>query len=63
MVTSHYVWVVRAFSRREGWVRLFNQFPDSETAWTAVVFFWNMMVLAGDYSTIEAIRTISFIRK
>ena len=61
MVTSHYVWKVRAFCDGE-WVGLFNTFPDSESAWTAVVVFWDMMVDAGDYDTVEVIRTIAFRR-
>ena len=61
MVTSHYVWKVRAFCDGE-WVGLFNTFPDSESAWTAVVMFWDMMVDAGDYDTVEVIRTIAFRR-
>jgi hypothetical protein len=61
MVTSHYVWKVRAFCDGE-WVGLFNAFPDSESAWTAVVIFWDMLVDAGDYDTVEVIRTIAFRR-
>ena len=62
MPTSHYVWVVRAFSQRDdenGWVRVFNQFRDEELAWTAVACFWDMMV-EEDFLTVEVIRTISF---
>ena len=60
MPTSHYVWVVRAFSQRDGgWVRVFNQFRDEELAWTAVALFWDMMV-EEDFLTVEVIRTISF---
>ena len=60
MPTSHYVWVVRAFSDDEnGWVRVFNQFRDEELAWTAVACFWDMMV-EEDFLTVEVIRTICF---
>ena len=67
MPTSRYVWVVRAFSQRDdenGWVRSIpiNQFRDEELAWTAVAFFWDLMVEHGDYFTVEVIRTISFKR-
>ena len=65
MPTSHYVWVVRAFSQRDdenGWVRVFNQFRDEELAWTAVALFWDLMVEHGDYFTVDVIRTISFKR-
>jgi hypothetical protein len=64
MPTSHYVWVVRAFSMHddEGWVRVFNQFRDEELAWTAVALFWDLMVEHGDYFTVDVIRTISFKR-
>jgi hypothetical protein len=61
MATSHYVWKVRAFCDGE-WVGLFNTFPDSESAWTAVEVMWDMMVQAGDYDTVEVIRTIAFRR-
>jgi hypothetical protein len=63
MPTSHYVWVVLAFSDDEnGWVRVFNQFRDEELAWTAVALFWDLMVEHGDYFTVDVIRTISFKR-
>ena len=63
MPTSHYVWVVLGFSQRDGgWVRVFNQFRDEELAWTAVAFFWDLMVEHGGYSTVDVIRTISFRR-
>jgi hypothetical protein len=61
MATSHYVWKVRAFCDGD-WVGLFNTFPDSESAWTAVEVMWDMMVQAGDYDTVEVIRTIAFRR-
>jgi len=64
MPTSHYVWVVRAFSDDEnGWVRVFRQFRDEELAWTAVALFWDLMVEHGDYFTVDVIRTISFKRE
>ena len=62
MPTSHYVWVVRAFSQRDdenGFVRVFNQFRDEELAWTAVAFFWDILV-DKDFLTVEVIRTICF---
>ena len=59
-----YVWIVLAFSPRDGgWVRIFEQFNVQRKAWQAVIFFWPVMVLSGDYETMEVKRTIAFRNK
>ena len=55
------VWIIRALSPRDGgWVRCFGRFPSQELAWGLVEFMWEMIVNAGDYETIEVVRTIAF---
>ena len=57
------VFVVRALSPRDGgWKRVFRQFRTGEEAWLAVTQFWPLMVLSGDYVTVEVLRTVSFRR-
>ena len=59
-----YAFVVLALSPRdEGWVRhhlIAPHFPSEENAWVAVIYFWDLMVLSGDYITIDVRRTIVF---
>ena len=56
-----YVFVVIAESPRDGGhVRLFGHFKNERSAWTAVQMFWPLIVEAGDYTTIDVVRTISF---
>ena len=58
---AHFIWIVKAFSPRDGgWVRMFGAFRSEEAAWTAVTLFWDMMVRAGDYQTIKVVKTIAF---
>ena len=56
-----YVFVVRALSPHDGgWVRCFGVFRREEDAWMLITASWGMMVSAGDYQTIEVVRTIRF---
>ncbi len=58
---ARYVWIVRAFSPRDGgWVRVFGSFRSEQLAWNAIEFFWEMIVESGDYESLEVKRTISF---
>ena len=59
---ARYIWVVRALSPRDGgWVRcLAKMFLSEEEAWTMVLAFWEPMVNARDYVTIEVVKTIAF---
>ena len=58
------VWIVLAFSPRDGgWMRIFDTFKVQRYAWQAVEFFWQLMVLHGDYETVEVKRTIAFRNK
>ena len=55
-----FVWTVRAYSPRDGgWVRVFCHFHNESQAWEAVILFWDMMVDAGDYKTLDVRRTIA----
>ena len=56
-------WIVRAFSPRDGgWVRLaLDYFYTEESAWIGVILFWDLMVMAGDYTTVDVKRTIRFL--
>ena len=56
-----YAWVIVALSPRDGgWVRFGNQCRSEELGWKAVEFLWDLMVLAGDYVTVDVKKTISF---
>ena len=56
-----FVYVVRAFSPRDGgWVRHGNHWKDEEAAWTFVTLMWPLLVLADDYVTVEVVKTIAF---
>ena len=56
---ARYVWVINALSPRVGgWVRCFGQFRSEDLAWQRVEMFWDLMVLHGDYVTVEVVRTI-----
>ena len=62
-----YVWIIRALSPRDGgWVRVLWPLPDArhspreDMCWTMICFFWDMMVMAGDYVTVDVKRTIAF---
>jgi len=58
---AKYVWIVQAFSPRDGgWVRVFNQFPSEKRAWETIGWFWPMFVDAGDYESLEVKGTVSF---
>ena len=58
---ARFVWVVRALSPRDGgWVRcLAKMFLSEEDAWKMVLIVWEFMVNAGDYVTIEVVKTIA----
>ncbi len=58
---ARYRWAAYAFSPGNGgWVR-FNFGARTETeGWTFVEQFWDLMVLAGDYETVDVKRTICF---
>ena len=59
-----YAFVVLAFSPRDGgWVRvdlIAPYFLSEEDAWNAVILFWELMVLHGDYITVDVRRTVIF---
>jgi hypothetical protein len=61
-----FVWVIRAFSPRDGgWVRMLGLRPQGhynseEMAWKCVCAFWDLMVMSGDYLTIDVVKTIAF---
>lgn len=61
-----FVWVIRAFSPRDGgWIHFQGVQPlghyDSEfDAWTCCELFWGLMVLSGDYVTLDVVKTIAF---
>ena len=58
---AEYVFVVYAVSPRDGGlVRFFRYFKTEKSAWEAIVLIWDMMVAAGDYSSIDVKRTIAF---
>ena len=58
---AHFVWVVRVLSPRDGgWVRMFRYFPSEELAWSCVQAFWRLLVLSGDYITVDVVKTIAF---
>ena len=58
---AKYVFVVYAVSPRDGGrVQLFRHFKTEKAAWEAIEIFWDMMVAAGDYTTIDVKRTIAF---
>ena len=61
-VMARYIWVVRALSPRDGgWVRCIGKwFKSEEDAWEMVLQFWPLMVNAGNYVTIEVVKTIAF---
>ena len=59
------MFIIKAWSPRDGgWVRFlpegFSNFKSEEIAWEAIQFFWHMMVLAGDYVTVDVVRTTAF---
>ena len=57
---ARYVYIVRALSRSDGWARL-NYASVRETwCWEFVTWFWDMMVEAGEYITVDVKRTIQF---
>ena len=59
---SRYIFIVRALRPRDGgWVRLFGQFDRMEDAWKLVILMWDLMVRSGDYTTVDVVRTISFV--
>ena len=58
---AHYVWVVLVLSPRDGgWVRHGGHFRTEEAGWQYMEVFWNMLVMAGDYVTLDVKKTISF---
>ena len=58
---AHFVWVIRAYSPRDGgWVLFLGHFPREEDAWNAVTLFWDLMVEASDYVTVDVVKTIAF---
>ena len=58
---ARYVWVVKAYSPRDGgWVRWFKGFDNEREAWEAVEMFWSLAVLSGDYETVDIVKTIAF---
>ena len=58
------VWAVRALCPRDGgWVRVFHYFRSQQHAWQLVQLMWDMMVMAGDYVTVDVFRTIKFEKK
>ena len=59
----HYMFIIKALSPRDGgWVRFLpdSNFKSEEIAWEAIQIFWHMMVVAGDYVTVDVVRTIAF---
>ena len=64
---AHYIWIVKAYSPRDdGWVRmhfLYDFFLNQEDGWKAVEMFWPLMERAGDYTSVDVIRTIKFKRE
>ena len=58
---ARYVWVVKAYSPRDGgWVRWFKNFANERDAWMAVEMFWSLAVLSDDYETVDIVKTIAF---
>ena len=54
-------WVLYAFSPRDGgWVQLGITGRTEEQVWRAALMFWDLMVLTGDYVSIDAKGTIRF---
>jgi hypothetical protein len=41
-------------------VRWGGHFSSQEAAWQGVLLFWDLMVLAGDYITVDVVRTVAF---
>ena len=61
MLRARYVWIVIALSPRDGgWVRMFGKFRTENDAWRAVHWFLPLMELAGDYVSVDVVKTISF---
>ena len=59
--------VIRCLSPSDGddedghcWTRIVGHFHSDEDAWRGVETMWDMMVLAGDYVTVEVVKTIAF---
>ena len=59
---ARYVFIVIADSPRDGGrARVFpGHFRTERRAWVAVQVFWLLFVEAGDYGTIDVVRTIAF---
>ena len=58
---ARFAWVIKALSPRDGgWVHVFGDFKNEEMAWTAIQMFCDLMVAAGDYVTINVVKTIRF---
>ena len=62
-IMARYVWYCVGFSPRDGgWVRFgfFRYCSSEEMAWESICWLWDLMVLAGDYITVDVRRTIAF---
>ena len=62
---ARYVYVVKAFSARDGgWVRYghLNHCPSEAAAWDMVAFLEPLAELSGDYSGFRVIKTVAFRR-
>ena len=60
---AHVVWIIKALYPEGGcWVRVFPRFAwrVQEDAWKVVIQCWNKIVEAGDYVTIDVVKTIRF---
>jgi len=62
---ARFVWVIKALSPRDGgWVRWacggMGHFETEEDAWRFVIAMWGVAVAAGDYETMDVVRTIAF---
>ena len=54
---ARYVWIIKAFSPRDGgWVRLFDHYPSEQQSWCLVEAFWDLTVAHGDFVTIDVVR-------
>ena len=57
----HYAFIVKALSPRDGgWVRWHGYWHKEEDAWNFVRLLSPLIVLSGDYVTIDVQRTIVF---
>ena len=57
---ARYVFIVKALSPRDGWVRLDGYFLTKDLGWEFYCWFYHLLVLSGDYVAVAVERTIVF---